>query len=240
MSRWVLGIAGSLLAAAAVTTAGCGVIGASVLDQYWLSKLNEDIDGLAQDVQDGLNRPGTPGPAGADGKNGVDGKDGEDGADGKDGKDGVDGVDGKDGADGKDGKDGVDGKDGAPGPAGPQGPPGDPGVLARAQISAAGTNLTAPNFVTSSRESAGKYLVVVQIRDGFELDGLSLGDMPVNVTAHPVFLAPNGPAEQLVVAVQAVDLDTVARTATFRVHIQSLTVPQGYRDAAFTFVLLEP
>ena len=234
MSRWVLGIAGLLLAAAAVTAAGCGVIGASVLDQYWLSKLNEDIDGLAQDVQDGLNRPGTPGPAGADGKDGVDGKDGEDGADGKDGKDGVDGKDGKDGVDGK------DGKDGEQGPAGPQGPPGDPGVLARAQISAAGTNLTAPNFVTSSRESAGKYLVVVQIRDGFDLDGLSLGDMPVNVTAHPVFLSPNGPAEQLVVAVQAVDLDTVARTATFRVHIQTLTAPQGYRDAAFTFVLLEP
>lgn len=231
MSRWVLGIAGLLVAAAAVTAAGCGVIGASVLDQYWLSKLNEDIDGLAQDVQDSLNRPGTPGAPGKDGKDGVDGEDGKDGVDGKDGLDGKDGKDGKDGVDGEDGK---DGKDGA------QGPPGDPGVLARAQISAAGTNLTAPNFVTSSRESAGKYLVVVQIRDGFELDGLSLGDMPVNVTAHPVFLSPNGPAEQLVVAVQAVDLDTVARTATFRIHIQTLNAPQGYRDAAFTFVLLEP
>lgn len=113
-------------------------------------------------------------------------------------------------------------------------------MLARAQISAAGTNLTAPNYVTSSRESTGKYRLQVQIRDGFPLEGLQLGDFPVVATAHPVFLAPGEPAEKLFVAVQALDFDPVLRTLDFRVHVQTLGPPPAYRDAAFTFVLMEP
>lgn len=240
MKRRALWVPGLAVVVLAVTTSGCGVIGANVLDQYWINKLGQDIDGLADELQQGLDRPGTPGAPGQDGAQGPAGQDGKDGEPGTAGQDGAQGPAGQDGKDGVDGKDGKDGQDGQPGAAGPPGPAGDPGVLARAQISAAGTNLTAPNFVTSSRESEGKYLVIVQIRDGFPLDGLALGDLPVNVTAHPVFLSPSGPAEQLVVAVQAIELDKVARTATFRIHIQTLNAPVGYRNAAFSFMLLEP
>jgi hypothetical protein len=103
---------------------GCGVVGASLLDQYWVNQLNDNMSQLEQDVQDSLDQPGVPGPqgepgqdgaAGADGRDGIDGVDGVDGQDGVDGIDGVDGQDGTNGQNGQDGKDGTDGVDGADG-----------------------------------------------------------------------------------------------------------------------------
>jgi len=137
-------VVGCTALALLVLGSGCGVIGASLLDQYWLEQMSEDVDAvagdvnaLAGDVQSGLEKPGVPGPQGEPGADGVDGKDGangENGQDGVDGKDGVngengqDGVDGKDGVDGNDGTDGVDGNDGTDGVDGADGTDGVDGV----------------------------------------------------------------------------------------------------------------
>lgn len=155
---------------------------------------------------------------------------------------------------GEKGDKGDQGEMGPAGPQGEQGPPGekgekgdkgdkgDPGVLARAQISAAGTNLNEPNNVVSVREDKGKYLITATLPPDFNTAGMTPEDMvrfPVSVTAHPVFLTPNADAEMLVTAVQALDFDPVGKTLQFRIHIQAV-VPPGYKNASFTFVLLEP
>jgi len=231
----------------ALGLAGCGIIGASVLDQYWLRNLQEQVDGLEQDLQEGLANPGLPtqgatgptGPAGATGATGPAGPTGAPGPEGPPGPVGPTGATGPEGAAGATGPEGATGPTGPEGPSGPTGPEGDPGVLARAQISAAGTNLTLPNNVTSYREATGKYRLTVELPDSFDPSLYQLGDYPVSVTPHPVFFNPDADAEMLVVAVQPLETDADPMTLEFRVHIRYVTTQQ-YRNSAFSFVLLQP
>lgn len=170
------------------------------------------------------------------------GEKGEKGDKGDQGEVGPPGPQGEPGIQGEPGPQGAQGPPGEKGEKGDKGDKGDPGVLARAQISAAGTNLNEPNNVVSLREDKGKYLITATLPPEFNTTGMTPEDMvrfPVSVTAHPVFLTPNADAEMLVTAVQALDFDPVGKTLQFRIHIQAV-VPPGYKDASFTFVLLEP
>ncbi|MEW6198612.1 MAG: hypothetical protein AB1601_08130 [Planctomycetota bacterium] len=167
---------------------------------------------------------------------------GEKGEKGDKGEMGPPGPQGEQGPQGEPGPQGAQGPQGEQGEKGDKGDKGDPGVLARAQISAAGTNLNEPNNVVSVREDKGKYLITATLPPEFNTTGMTPEDVvrfPVSVTAHPVFLTPNADAEMLVTAVQALDFDPVGKTLQFRIHIQAVT-PPGYKNASFTFVLLEP
>jgi hypothetical protein len=250
----------------AALCSGCGILGASLLDQYWMGKLGEDVDALAGDVQSALEQPGTPGaqgeqgetgPAGAQGAQGEQGPQGEQGtqgaqgeqgpqgeqgaqgAQGEQGPQGEQGAQGPQGVQGEQGAQGPQGPQGAQGPEGPQGPAGDPGVLARAQISAAGTNLNYPNPIYEVvKEGTGKYLLKIQLPDSFDVTGLDMEDFPAIATVYPADATPNT-WDTLIVGVRAVDFDPVAKTLQFRVHIQHVPT-QTYRNAAFSFVLMQP
>lgn len=242
MKTHITRLVGLALLVFAAGSVGCGVIGASVLDQYWIDQIGEDINGLDARIQAAADKPDVPGTAGKDGVDGKDGNDGKDGIDGKDGNDGNDGVDAKDGKDGVDGKGGEDGKDGPAGPAGPEGPKGDPGVLTRAQIDAAGEVKKQPSQVYKVvHEGDGRYKLYVQLPDKFDTNTVkSADDFPIIVTPHPViFPGQGGQADMLVVGIEPLAFDRDQKTLEVRVHLRR--VPSGdYRDSDFTFVLMQP
>ena len=221
-----------------------------------------------QGPQGEVGPQGPQGPQGETGPQGPQGPQGETGPQGPQGPQGETGPQGPQGPQGETGPQGPQGEkgdkpqhewigtqlrfenpDGSWGPAvdlkgekGDKGDKGDPGVLVRAQISAAGTNLNAPNGVTSVREDTGKYLLTIEIPAWFNTSGMTPDDgnmFPVNVTVHAVFLAPNAPPEALLPAVQLISFDPNAKVIVYRVHIQKAS-PTEYKNAAFSFLLMEP
>jgi hypothetical protein len=123
-----------------------------------------------------------------------------------------------------------------------QGPAGQDltGVLARAEVGADGTNLTAPNTLTSStREVTGKYHLTFQLPAAFNSSGLDLFDFPSIVTPQAVQLIPGGPAEILATAVEPLSFNSTTNVLELRVHIRQ--VPSlNYWDAGFSIVVLQP
>ena len=259
MQRLAVLILGAAAIALVLSVAGCGVIGADVLDQYWLDKLSAEVTALQQDVQTAFGLPPAAGPAGATGATGATGASGADGVDGATGATGATGVTGVTGVTGATGADGVDGATGPTGPtgatgatglagaSGPTGAQGDPGVLARAQISAGGTNLTPSDQINAGgadpnvvREATGKYRVRIHV--GFDVSQLPPDAFPVVVTPHPAPFNPGADVDPFTATVQQIVIDTDPTTVEYRVHIhaQPLNAAQWvYRNSDFTFVLME-
>ena len=205
MQKLAVLVFGAAAIALVLSVAGCGVIGADVLNQYWLDKLSAEVATLQGDVQTAFALRPAAGPTGSTGPTG------------------------------------------ATGAMGPTGPQGDPGVLARAQISAGGSNLTPSDQINAGgadpdvvREATGKYRVRIHV--GFDVSQLPSDAFPVVVTPHPAPFNPGADVDPFTASVQQIVIDTDPTTVEYRVHLhaQPLNAAQWvYRNSDFSFVLRE-
>ncbi len=215
---------------------------ADTAQQDQIDQLRADLSSLADQVQQGLSRPGVPGPQGETGETGATGPAGVQG------ETGLAGPTGPQGPQGAAGATGPQGPQGATGPQGPAGPPAQDltGVLARADIRSDGTNATAPNAVASQAENTGRYLLEVTMPADFDTSGLTRTSFPVIVTPQVVAPWPGGPVDTLIAAVELIsfadaDGDGRGDVLELRVHIKRANPVSGiieYWNAGFGVVVL--